>query len=138
VDLVLAPDIFANASVAPGTDPDRVIQKTIGAGQKVKATPWILERVRAILYNVPSFKREALDQHMTLIGSLIEAVNDPTEHGPDAWLPALVAAAKIAQATRVITDHPDLIGKTESGVDFISSENFLVELALPPPLPPNL
>jgi hypothetical protein len=37
----------------------------------------------------------------------------------------------------VITDHPDLVDKEASGVEFMSTEAFLLELMTPPPPPPK-
>jgi hypothetical protein len=137
VKIVLGPDVFANASVAPGTDPDKVVQRTLGGkARQVSVTPWILDTIRFLLDKVPAFKHEALDKHIELIRSLVTVLDETEKHAPAAWGPALAAAARLAGTKTVVTDHPDLINKTEAGIDFISTENFLVEVSLPPPPPP--
>jgi hypothetical protein len=136
VSIVLGPDVFANASVAPGTDPDHVVQRTLGGKRKVTVTPWILDTIRFLLGKVPAFKPEALDKQIELIKTLVNVADEKEKHDPAAWGPALAAAARLADTKTVVTDHPDLINKTQDGIDFISTENFLVELSLPPPPPP--
>ena len=138
MEIVLAPDVYVNASVALGSPPERVVTKLFTAGKgKAKATEWILERIEAMLGAIPSFKHDAIKHQMEVIRSLVEIVDDPVKHGPDAWEAALVAAAKAAKVRRVVTDHPDLDAKEASdGIEFVSTEPWLVEAALPPPPPP--
>ena len=134
--MVLGPDVFVNASVAPGSAPDRVVQRALSrATVKVHATGWLLERVEAMLRALPEFRDEAVAAQMKLIVGYLEVIEDPTEHPAEAWEPALSAAAKSAGATRVVTDHPDLLASDSSEVEFISTEAWLLEQALPPPPP---
>jgi hypothetical protein len=137
VDMILAPDVYVNASVAPGTFPDRVVQRVLGKhkGQS-KATEWVLARVESILGTLPDFKREAVSQQLTLIRSLVQVIPGSSDFPADAWEKALVSAAKAAKAARVVTDHPDLLAlESSGGVDFISSEAWLFEATTPPPVP---
>lgn len=137
MDIILAPDVYVNASVAPGTPPDRVVQRVLGQHRgESKASEWVLERVAGILGAIPAFKHEAVQQQMQLIRSYVKVLPDSAEFAPDAWQKALVAAAKAAGAQRVVTDHPDLL-KVEAadGIDFISSETWLLEATTPPPVP---
>jgi hypothetical protein len=89
-----------------------------------------------MLASVPGFKREAVQQQLALIRSLVKVVPDASKFDSNAWQPALVAAAKAAEASRVVTDHPDLlqVGNAD-GIDFIASEAWLLEVTTPPPLP---
>jgi hypothetical protein len=137
VNIILAPDVYVNASVAPGTFPDRVVQRVLGKHRgESKATEWVLGRVEQMLGSVPGFKREAIQQQLSLIRSLVQVIPGASEFAPDAWAKALSAGAKAAGAARVVTDHPDLL-KLESadGVDFVSSEAWLFEVTTPPPVP---
>jgi hypothetical protein len=138
VDAIIGPDVFVNASVALGTPPDHVVQRILGAhAGETKTTPWVLARVEAMLANVPSFKTEAIRPQLDRIRSLVKLVDEKSEHPADAWERALVAAARAAAVKRVITDHPDLLDKrTVDGIEFVSSEEWLFEQALPPPPPP--
>jgi hypothetical protein len=139
VDIILAPDVYVNASVAPGTFPDRVVQRVLGKHRgEGKATEWVLGRVESMLGAVPGFKRDAIKQQVGLIRSLVQVVPGSSDFDGNAWEKALVAGAKAARAARVVTDHPDLL-KLESsdGVDFISSEAWLLEVTTPPPVPPG-
>lgn len=137
VDIILAPDVYVNASVAPGTFPDRVVQRVLGAHRgESKATEWVLARVEHMLAAFPGFKREALEQHLALIRSLVQVVEGASDHPPDAWEKALVEGAKAAGAARVVTDHPDLLQlESSGGVEFVSSEAWLLEVTTPPPVP---
>ncbi|HEY2732513.1 MAG TPA: hypothetical protein VGI70_00935, partial [Polyangiales bacterium] len=73
---------------------------------------------------------------VNLIRGLVHIIPVSGDHGPDAWADALVAAARAAGATRVVTDHPDLLSiETAHGIEFMSSEAWLVEAATPPPAP---
>lgn len=134
---VLAPDVYVNASVALGSAPEQVAQKFLGDRKRPKrATEWILTTVEQMLGRIPEFKPERVESQMTLIRSLVEVVAESRKHASDAWEDALVAAAKAASADRVITDHPDLLKKERSsGVEFISTEAWLIEASMPPPPP---
>lgn len=137
IDVILAPDVYVNASVAPGTPPDRVVQRVLGQHKgESKATDWILARVQSMLESLPQFRHEAVRTQVDLVKSLVKVLPGLDDFAAEAWEKALVAAAKAAGVKRVITDHPDLL-KTESagGIEFISCEAWLVEATLPPPLP---
>lgn len=137
VDIILAPDVYVNASVAPGSSPDRVVQRVLGQHRgESKATEWILARVAAMLAAVPAFKQDAIQGQVDLIRSFVRVIPGAEKLGPDAWKDALVASAKAAAVSRVVTDHPDLVGiESSDGVEFLSTEAWLLEAALPPPLP---
>lgn len=138
VDILLAPDVYVNASVAPGSLPDRVVQRVLGKHKgESAATEWILGRIAAILASVPEFKEEAVTGQISLIRSLVRVLPGASNFSAEAWKDALVAAAQAAKVTRVVTDHPDLLSVDRvDGVDFISTENWLVEITTPPPPPP--
>lgn len=135
--VVLGPDVYVNASVAPGTSPEIVTRRLLGVEPaKVKATPWILERVEAMLSVLPNFRSEALATQLAMIRGLVELVAEAVVHGEDDWESALVAAAGACGADVVITDHPDLLAKERSGgVLFMSTDAWLVERSMPPPPP---
>jgi len=137
VDIILAPDVYVNASVAPGSDPDRVVQRVLGKHRgESKATEWVLARVGAMLAAVPAFKQDAIKGQVDLIRSFVKVVPGAEKLGPDAWRDALVASAKAAGVARVITDHPDLLKlDAVDGVEFISSDAWLLEVTMPPPVP---
>jgi len=138
VNVVLGPDVFVNASVALGSAPEQVVQRILGKHKgETKTTAWILARVAVMLSNVEAFKKEAVKQQIEVIKQHVELIDeDPESHPSDAWEEALVDAAKKAGATRVITDHPDLADKDEvGGIEFLSSEAWLVEQTTPPPPP---
>jgi hypothetical protein len=137
VDMILAPDVYVNASVAPGTFPDRVVQRVLGQHKgESKATEWVLARVESMLSTLPEFKPEAIAQQLQLIRSLVSVVPSNSDFPADQWAPALVSAAKASKASRVVTDHPDLLAlESSDGVDFISSEAWLLEVTTPPPVP---
>lgn len=137
MNVVLAPDVYVNASVALGSPPERVVRHVLGGGRKSATTEWVLARVAAMLGATGSFKADAVDQQITLIRGLTQVVDDKTKHPPEAWLDAMVAAAKAANAKRVITDHPDLLAKEMAeSVEFVSTEAWLLERTMPPPPPP--
>jgi hypothetical protein len=137
VDIILAPDVFVNASVALGSPPEQVVQRILGKHKgESSTTPWILDRVAAILSAIPEFKKEAVDHQVGLIKGFVKVVEMKGEFGPDAWEDALAASAQAAGAKRVITDHPDLIAKDKPKVEFISTEAWLFEQKMPPPPPP--
>ena len=134
-DIILGPDVFVNASVALGSPPEHVVRRVLVPGKKTKSSKWILDRIQGMLSNIDAFKKEAVDQQMGTIRPFVDIVDDE-ERGPDDWQGALVAAAKAAGLTRVVTDHPDLADVAEAeGVVFLSSDAWLVEMTTPPPPP---
>ena len=137
MNVLLAPDVYVNASVALGSPPEQVVQRVLGRPKnRSKTTEWVLARVKHMLGAVPAFKQDALDKQLALIRSLVDVVDDPSQHAPGEWEAALVAGAKRTGVKRVVTDHPDLLEKEQSsGVEFVSSEAFLLELTTPPPAP---
>jgi len=137
MDLILAPDVFVNASVALGTPPDQVVQRVLGnPDRRPKTSAWVLERVEAMLSAVEGFKKEAIPEQMALIRKLVDVVELEGDFGPGDWQGALVATVKAADAARVVTDHPDLADVTEAdGVEFVSTDAWLVESMIPPPPP---
>ncbi len=136
-DFILGPDVYVNASVALGSPPEHVIRRVLGPNKKkTKTTAWILARIEAMLSNLDAFKPDAVARQMDTIRQFVEVVAEDLDHGPDAWVDALVGAAKACGAQRVITDHPDLADKTEvDGIEFLSSEAWLLEQTTPPPPP---
>jgi hypothetical protein len=136
VDVLLAPDVYVNASVAPKSPPDQVVQRILGNHKGDSATTnWIMERVAAMLTQLPEFKPDAVDKQIELIKGFVKTVDADGEFGPDAWEGALKAAASAAGAKRVITDHPDLLEAEGDDVEFISTEAWLIEQKMPPPPP---
>lgn len=137
MDIILAPDVYVNASVAPGTSPDRVVQRVLGKHRgESKATEWVLSRVAAMLSRLPAFKDDAVLRQVDLIRSFVKVVPGARDAAPDAWEAGLVASAKAAGVARVVTDHPDLLTMEESdGVEFVSTEAWLLEVTTPPPIP---
>jgi hypothetical protein len=137
IEIILAPDIYVNASLALGSPPEQVVRRVLGARKGGnKTSEWILSRVRQMLRAVPAFKDNAVEDQVNLIRGLVHIIPVSGDHGPDAWADALVAAARAAGATRVVTDHPDLLSiETAHGIEFMSSEAWLVEAATPPPAP---
>lgn len=138
MDLVLGPDVFVNASVAPGSPPEQIAQRVLGNKKhKIHSSRWIMDRVEAMLSAHPAFKKDQIAAHMKLIGSLVTQVEPKGKFESGQWAEALAAAAKAAGLDRVVTDHPDLLDKgAHDGVDFVSAEALLVEFAVPPPPPP--
>lgn len=137
LDIILAPDVYVNASVALGSPPDKVVQRVLGQHKgESKTTEWILDRVKAMLGSIPSFKKEAVEDQIALIRQFVQVVEDPEEHGPGAWDEALAKAAKLAGVRLVLTDHPDLLALgSKDEIGFVSTESWLLELSLPPPVP---
>ena len=134
--VILGPDIYVNASVALGSPPEQVARRVLRDKTHGATTEWILARVRQMLARVPGFKDEAVEGQLSLIRDLVQVISESQNHDPEAWEEALVAAAKLAGVRRVITDHPDLLELENSqGVEFISSEAWLLESATPPPPP---
>lgn len=135
MDVVLAPDIYVNASVSLGSAPEHVVRRTLGGPTRAKASEWVLERVESMLRALPDFKDDAVAQHMTTIRGLVDVV-ETDEFFIEDWNEALVALAKAAGVSRVLTDHPDLLATVPNQeVEFVSSDNWLVEQASPPPPP---
>lgn len=137
VDIILAPDVFVNASVAPGTAPDRVVQRVLGQHKgESRASEWVFARIESMLRAMPEFRDEAVAQQLKLIRSLVIAVPGVDGFDAEAWDQALSATAKAAGVGRVVTDHPDLLRiESRDGIEFISSENWLLEATTPPPIP---
>jgi hypothetical protein len=137
IDVILAPDVYVNASVAPGTPPDRVVQRVLGEHKgESKAGGWVMARIESMLGALPQFRHEAVRAQVDLIRSFVKVLPGLEDFPNDAWEKALVATAKSAGVKRVITDHPDLLrAESSGGIEFISTEAWLVEATLPPPLP---
>ena len=138
-DVILGPDVFVNASVALNSPPEEVVRRLLGADAKgkTKTTPWVLRRVEGMFDAHPDFKKDSIETQMKLILGLVTVMKETKEHPPDGWEQALVAAANLAHVKRVITDHPDLIAKEMvEGIEFISTEAWLLERRMPPPPPP--
>jgi hypothetical protein len=135
--LVLAPDVYVNASVAFGSPPERLVQRVLGERKaSAKASDWVLERVASMLAALPAFKAEAVEAQVGQIRQLVEIVPVPGSFGPDAWQQALIALAKAAQSDRIVTDHPDLLAlDIVDGIELMSTEAWLMEQTMPPPLP---
>jgi hypothetical protein len=136
VDVLIGPDVFVNASVAPGTPPEQVARRVLGKpGKKPKTTTWVLKWIELLLAKTPGFKAESIKPQVDLIKGLVEVVETKTDETD--WTKALVASAKAAGLKRVMTDHPDLADKTEvDGIQFLSTEAWLLEATTPPPPPP--
>lgn len=135
MDIVLAPDIYVNASVALGSPPEQVVRRAFGGPRKPKTSAWVMERVQSMLRALPEFRDEAVAQQMSTIRGLVDVVEN-AEHFIEDWDQALVALAKAAGVGRVLTDHPDLLAsKNVNGVEFVSSDTWLVEQTTPPPPP---
>ena len=136
MDVVLAPDIYVNASVALGSPPERVVRRAFGGPQKPKTSTWVMERVQSMLHALPEFRDEAVAQQMSTIRGLVEVV-EKNEHFIEDWHEAMVALAKAARVNRVLTDHPDLLSANRvGGIEFVSSDAWLGEQTSPPPPPP--
>lgn len=135
MDVVIAPDIYVNASVALGSPPEHVVRRAFAGPGKPKTSSWVLERVQSMLHALPQFKDEAVEQQMKTIRGLVNVVENG-DHYIEDWSEALVALAKAAGVARVLTDHPDLLeSKRAGGVEFVSSDRWLGEQATPPPPP---
>ena len=139
MDIILAPDVFINASVALGSPPESVVKRVLGKDDvKAISSDWILGRIEQMFSAMPEFKDDAVTAQMDLIRGLVETVNadGAADFGADAWEEALVATAKKAGVDRVVTDHPDLLKMEESdGVEFMSTEAWMFEVMTPPPAP---
>jgi len=135
MDVVLAPDIYVNASIALDSPPERAVRRVFGARSRPKASGWVIERIESMLHALPEFKDEAVAQQIGMIRGLVDLV-ETGEFFIEDWDKALVALAKAAGAGRVLTDHPDLLASQRvDGVEFISSERWLTEQMTPPPPP---
>jgi len=135
MDVVLAPDIYVNASIALGSPPEHVVRRTLGGPGKPKASAWVIERVESMLRALPEFKDDAVTQQMATIRGLVDLI-ETDEFFIEDWDKALVALAKAAGVGRVLTDHPDLLAsESVEGVEFVSSDHWLVEQMTPPPPP---
>ena len=135
--ILLAPDVYVNASVAgAGLAPAQVVDRVLGNKKaRHKTTEWVLTTATAMLKAHPNFKTEAVDPQVQLIRDLVDLV-EPEDHD-EQWSSALVAAAKATGVDRVITDHPDLADKDEiDGIEFLSSDAWMIEQTTPPPPPP--
>ena len=42
MDILIAPDVFVNASVAGGSPPEQVARRVLGKEPKPKTTKWVL------------------------------------------------------------------------------------------------
>ncbi len=72
---------------------------------------------------------------MKTIQDLVDVV-EKGDHFIEDWEKALVALARAAGVSRVLTDHPDLLAsKRSGGVVFFSTDQWLVEQTTPPPPP---
>ena len=135
MDVVLAPDIYVNASVALGSPPEHAVRRAFGGPGKPKASGWVMERVESMLHAMPEFKSAAVSQQMATIRGLVDVV-ETDDFFIEDWDKALVALARAAGVGRVLTDHPDLLAsESVEGVEFVSSDNWLGEQATPPPPP---
>ena len=138
MEILLAPDVYVNASVAgQGLAPEQVVNRALGNPKsRQKTTDWILDTTAAMLTAHPNFKEEAVEAQMKTIRGLVDVVK-PDEFDAADWAEALVAAAKAAEVERVITDHPDLADKDEiDGIEFLSTDAWMIEQQTPPPPPP--
>ena len=136
--ILLAPDVYVNASVAgAGFAPAQVVDRVLGNQKhRHQTTEWILSTTTAMLSAHPHFKKESVEPQMKLIRDLVDLV-EPEEHDPESWEESLVAAAKAVEVERVITDHPDLADTVEvEGIEFLSSDAWMIEQQTPPPPPP--
>ena len=135
MDVVLAPDIYVNASVALGSPPEHAVRRAFGGPSKPKTSTWVMERVQSMLHALPEFKDDAVAQQMDTIRGLVQIV-EKGDYFIEDWDKALVALAKAAGVARVLTDHPDLLAsKSIAGVEFVSSDRWLLEQTAPPPPP---
>ena len=137
MDILIAPDVLVNASVALGSAPEKVVQRVLGKYKgETKTSEWVLQSARSMLSKIPEFRAEAVDTQIDTIRGFLDLVEVPGEFGPAAWEEALIALAKVAGVTRVITDHPDLLEmETSDGIEFVSAEGWLLEFTTPPPAP---
>lgn len=140
MNILLGPDVYVNASVAgTGLAPEQVVNRVLGNKKaRQKTTDWVLARAEAMLLAHPTFKKEAVEPQMKLIRDLVDIVETDDELPVEDWPKSLTASAKAAGVTRVVTDHPDLADKEEiDGIEFLSSDAWLIEQQTPPPPPPG-
>ena len=140
MNILLGPDVYVNASVAgAGTAPEQVANRVLGNQKsRSKTTEWILARTRGMLEAHPNFVNDNLEPHMARIRELVDVVELDAELEVDDWKGALFESAKAADVTRVVTDHPDLADKDEiDGIEFLSTDAWLIEQQTPPPPPPG-
>ena len=140
MSILLGPDVYVNASVAgTGLAPEQVVNRVLGNKERrQKTTAWVLTRAEAMLRAHPTFKKDAIEPQMKLIRDLVDVVDVKEELPVDDWPAALVASAKATGVSRVVTDHPDLADKAEvDGIEFLSSDAWLIEQQTPPPPPPG-
>lgn len=138
MNILLAPDVYVNASVAgTGLAPEQVVNRVLGNKKaRHRTTDWVLDRVEGMLSAHPTFKKDAIKPQLDLIRDLVDIVEIETFESTD-WAGALVASARAADVTRVVTDHPDLADKAEiDGIEFLSSDAWMIEQQTPPPPPP--
>lgn len=135
--VVLAPDVYVNASVALGSPPERVVTRVLGNGKHhCVASEWVMDRIVAMLHAIPDFKKAAVGDHVKRIRDLVEVQSVKGKFGAEAWVEALSALAVAAGADRIVTDHPDLLASEQQGsAEFMSSEAWLLEQGMPPPVP---
>ncbi len=136
--ILLAPDVYVNASVAgAGFAPAQVVDRVLGNKKaRQKTTEWVLSTTSSMLAAHPHFKKDAVEPQMKLIRDLVDVV-EPDEHDDTSWPKSLVAAARAAGVKRVVTDHPDLADQFEvDGIEFVSSDAWMIEQQTPPPPPP--
>ena len=74
MDVVLAPDIYVNASIALGSPPERAVRRAFGGPAKPKTSNWVMERVESMLHALPEFKDDAVARQMTTIRGLVDVV----------------------------------------------------------------
>lgn len=135
---VLGPDVYVNASVAPGESPEVVARNLLDqGGKRVKSSKWVLKQVANLLFALPEFKDDAVEVQISTIKELVDILEVEGEFGDDQWKEALVALAKAAEVNRVITDHPDLVDFDEpvDGIEFVTTDTWVVERSIPPPPP---
>ena len=114
MDVVLAPDIYVNASVALGSPPEHAVRRAFGGPSRPKASSWVMERVESMLHAMPEFKDAAVAEQMATIRGLVDVV--PTEEFYiEDWDKALVALAKAAGVGRGGTEYPDLLASKAVG-----------------------
>jgi len=131
--------VYVNASVAGAVlAPTQVVNRVLGnKTSKSKTTEWVLARVEAMLGAHPNFKKDAVAPQVKLIRDLVEIVKTKQDYKPEQWREALVAVAKAAGVQRVLTDHPDLADQEPiDGIEFLSTDAWMVEQITPPPPPP--
>ena len=89
-----------------------------------------------MLAALPSFKSEAVQSQVDLIRSFVDVVPGAEGIKADSWREGLVASAKAAGVERVVTDHPDMLSlENADGVEFVSTDSWLLEVTTPPPVP---